>query len=291
MSKATTSNEKWSLIIRPKASWFNLNLKELWQYRDLIIMFVKRDFVSVYKQTILGPIWFVIQPMLTSLLFIGVFVLGAKLKPGQEIPPLLYYLSGLVCWGYFAETLTKISESFHTNAAIFGKVYFPRLVMPLSLVISGFLKFGVQFALFIIVQVCYNLWGDVTLLPGLNLLWFPFLLLLMGGLGLGFGVFISALTTKYRDVRFLVRFGVQLLMYTTPIIFTVEMFAGFGMDWIMRANPMTVVIEYFRTGWMGIESAIVGPLDLLYATGVMIVMLFLGIGMFSRVEKNFIDTL
>ena len=289
MSSAKTSPEKWSLIIRPKAAWFNLNLKELWQYRDLIIMFVKRDFVSVYKQTILGPIWFVVQPMLTSLLFVAVFVYGAKLKPGDTVPPLLYYLSGLVCWGYFAETLTKISESFHTNAAIFGKVYFPRLVMPISLVISSLLKFAVQFALFVIVFIVYLSIGQVELNIGPQLLWFPYLLLLMGGLGLGFGVFISALTTKYRDVRFLVRFGVQLLMYCTPIIFTVEMFGSY--DWIMRANPMTAVIEYFRMGFLGVESAIVGPLDLLYATGVMIVMLFLGIGMFSRVEKNFIDTL
>ena len=289
MSSAKTSPEKWSLIIRPKAAWFNLNLKELWQYRDLIIMFVKRDFVSVYKQTILGPIWFVVQPMLTSLLFVAVFVYGAKLKPGDTVPPLLYYLSGLVCWGYFAETLTKISESFHTNAAIFGKVYFPRLVMPISLVISSLLKFAVQFALFVIVFIVYLSIGQVELNIGPQLLWFPYLLLLMGGLGLGFGVFISALTTKYRDVRFLVRFGVQLLMYCTPIIFTVEMFGSY--DWIMRANPMTAVIEYFRMGFLGVESTIVGPLDLLYATGVMIVMLFLGIGMFSRVEKNFIDTL
>ena len=163
MSSAKTSPEKWSLIIRPKAAWFNLNLKELWQYRDLIIMFVKRDFVSVYKQTILGPIWFVVQPMLTSLLFVAVFVYGAKLKPGDTVPPLLYYLSGLVCWGYFAETLTKISESFHTNAAIFGKVYFPRLVMPISLVISSLLKFAVQFALFVIVFIVYLSIGQVEL--------------------------------------------------------------------------------------------------------------------------------
>lgn len=252
-------------------------------------MFVKRDFVSVYKQTILGPIWFVVQPMLTSLLFVAVFVYGAKMKPGESMPPLLYYLSGLVCWGYFAETLTKISESFHTNAAIFGKVYFPRLVMPISLVISSLLKFAVQFVLFIIVFLVYVLNGTIEFDLGLQLLWFPYLLFLMGGLGLGFGVFISALTTKYRDVRFLVRFGVQLLMYTTPIIFTMQMFGDY--DWIMRANPMTVVIEYFRMGFFGIESTIVGPMDLLYSTGIMIVMLFLGIGLFSRVEKNFIDTL
>lgn len=252
-------------------------------------MFVKRDFVSVYKQTILGPIWFVVQPMLTSLLFVAVFVYGAKMKPGDTIPPLLYYLSGLVCWGYFSETLTKISESFHTNAAIFGKVYFPRLVMPISLVISSLLKFGVQFLLFVIVFCVYLALGDISLDIGIEILWFPYLLFLMGGLGLGFGVFISALTTKYRDLRFLVRFGVQLAMYCTPIIFTVEMFGDYG--WIMRANPMTAVIEYFRMGFLGAESGIVGPIDLFYATAFMVVMLILGIGMFSRVEKNFIDTL
>lgn len=282
----TKKEEQWDLIIKPRTPLFNLALQEIWQYRDLLLLMVKRDLTTVYKQTILGPLWFVLQPILTTLIFTLIFGEIAGLPTG-EIPAVLFYLSGLIIWNYFSETLLSTSKTFTENAAIFSKVYFPRLIMPLAKVISGLLKFFIQLALFLIVLAYFIFLKGLDISLNGSFLILPFLLLLMAGLALGAGILLSALTTKYRDLIFLINFGVQLMMYATPVIIPLSDVPP-RYQWFMTINPMTPVIETFRYIFLGTGTMDVS--GLLYSFAFTTILLFVGIIVFNKVEKSFIDT-
>ncbi len=276
----------WSLVIKPKAGLFDINIKELWRYRDLVLLLVKRDFVSFYKQTILGPIWFLVQPILTTLMFLLVFGRIAQL-PTDGVPAIVFYLAGVTCWAYFAESLTKTSETFTANASIFGKVYFPRLIIPLSIILSNMIRLGIQLLLFFVVLAYYMIFDDNNLHITWAVVLFPVLVLLMGLQGLGLGIIFSALTTKYRDLRFLLTFGVQLLMYATPIVYPLSL-APEKYKWLIAANPFTAIIETFRFAFLG-----AGAFNITYFTysiAATLIILFAGILIFNKVEKNFMDT-
>jgi len=276
---------EWTMVIRPQRTWFDLRLKELWSYRDLIGLFVRRDFVSVYKQTILGPLWYIIQPIMTTLIFTVIFGRVARLST-DGLPQFLFYMSGTIVWGYFAECLTKTSNTFITNAQLFGKVYFPRLAVPISILISNLIAFSIQFVLFL-GFVAYYWFSGADIQPNLWVLFTPILVLIMAGLGLGFGIIVSSLTTRYRDLRFLVTFGVQLWMYITPVIYPISTIPERYRPFI-QANPLTPIIETFRYAYLGAGSA--NPLNLLYSAGFMLVVLILGILLFNRIEATFMDT-
>ena len=280
------NSEEWDLIVKPKSSWFEFNFKEIWRYRDLLYMFVKRDIVSTYKQTILGPLWFFIQPILTALTFTIIFGNIANLSTDDK-PKFLFYLAGTTCWNYFADCLNSTSGTFINNASIFGKVYFPRLISPLSVVISSVLKFLIQFMLFIAVFVLMY-FNDANLQPNKLMLFIPFLVLLMGIMGLGLGIIVSSFTTKYRDLRFLISFGIQLFMYITPVILPLSQFKGL-MKKVVMANPMTPIIETFKAAFLGVpkDYAING---LFYTTIFTVVIFCLAILIFNKVEKSFMDT-
>jgi lipopolysaccharide transport system permease protein len=277
-------DQNWS--IEPQRSLFDLRLGELWRYRDLVTLFVRRDFVAVYKQTILGPLWYLIQPLLTTLTFTFIFGRLASL-PTDGLPQFLFYMSGTVVWSYFAACLTKTSETFVQNASLFGKVYFPRMAVPVSILISNLLTFLIQFVLFFVFVVYFALRGTPIQFNGLWISLSPLLILMMAGLGLGFGVIISSLTTKYRDLRFLVTFGVQLLMYATPVIYPVSSIPE-RFQWIILANPMTPIVEAFRYAFLG--AGTVDLSHLLYSFGFMLAVVFLGSVIFNRVEQTFMDT-
>jgi lipopolysaccharide transport system permease protein len=277
--------ETWDLIIQPHDSLLHLHLDDLWRYRDLIFLFVRRDFVAQFKQTILGPAWFVIQPLLTTVMFTIVFGTIAQLST-DGLPKIMFYLSGNIMWQYFSACLTQTSNTFAGNAHLFGKVYFPRLVVPLSVVISAFLRFGLQFIIFMVFWTHYKMSGSSIHFTAHCLL-FPFLILLMAGISLGLGIIFSSLTTKYRDLTNLLGFGVQLLMYATPVIYPLSAMPQ-KWKWFILANPMTSIIETFRYGFLGIGSFSWGYLA--YSFAFMIVVLFLGIIIFNRVEKTFMDT-
>ncbi len=281
----TEENESWDLIITPRKKWWDLQLRDVWHYRDLIGMFVKRDFVSRYKQTILGPLWFIIQPLLTSLVFTVIFGNIAQL-PTDGLPQMLFYMSGNILWGYFSSCLTSTSTTFTSNAHLFGKVYFPRLVMPISIVISNLITFAIQFAFFLAYFAFFALRGSAV---GLTSWAFalPILLVLMAGLGLGFGIIISSMTTKYRDLQYLVSFGVGLWMYATPVIYPVSSIPE-KWRWVANVNPVTPIIETFRAGFLGAGDA--SWLRLAYSAGFMLVVIMIGVVIFNRVEKTFIDT-
>jgi lipopolysaccharide transport system permease protein len=282
----TTELEQWDMVIRPQRNLLDLRLGELLRYRDLILLFVRRDFVAVYKQTILGPLWYLIQPLLTTITFTIIFGRIASL-PTDELPQFLFYMSGTVVWSYFAACLTKTSETFVQNAHLFGKVYFPRLAVPVSILISNLITFVIQFALFLVFVGYFLLRGTNI---QVNWLWIglsPILILMMAGLGLGFGIIVSSLTTKYRDLRFLVQFGVQLLMYATPVIYPVSSIPE-RFQWIILANPMTPIVEAFRYAFLGAGTVNTG--QLLYSFGIMLVVVFLGSVIFNRVEQTFMDT-
>ena len=247
----TTENENWTTVIKPRNGLFEVNLKEIWAYRDLLVMFVKRDITVQYKQTVLGPLWWLIQPALTVIIYMVVFG-GIAGIPTDGIPQPLFYLSGVCMWQYFADCLNRTSNTFVTNAGIFGKVYFPRMIMPLSNVISNLVRFGIQVGLFALVYIYYAFKG-IAPSPNLYLLLFPLLVVMMAGLALGFGVIISSMTTKYRDLQILFSFVVQLWMYGTPIVYPLSQVAGktvMGMDlaFIMSLNPVTPIIETFKHG-------------------------------------------
>lgn len=282
----TTSNDQdWDLIIRPQRSWWDLRLDELWRYRDLVLLFVRRDFVSVYKQTILGPLWYLIQPLLTTLVFTVVFGNIARL-PTDDLPPFLFYLSGTVIWAYFADCLNKTSQTFISNAGLFGKVYFPRLAVPVSILISNLITFSIQFGLFLAFLLYFVLSGS-PVQPNAWVLITPLLLLMMAGFGLGFGIIVSSLTTRYRDLRFLVSFGVQLWMYATPVIYPLSSIPEQYRLYI-QLNPLTPIVESFRFAFLGAGE--LHPLHLLYSLGVMLLALLLGVLLFNRVEQTFMDT-
>lgn len=285
LAKHPAERDAWSLVIRPQRNLLDLRLGELWQYRDLIGLFVRRDFVSVYKQTILGPLWYVIQPILTTVIFTIIFGRIAGLST-DGLPQFLFYLSGTVVWSYFSDCLTKTSNTFITNAQLFGKVYFPRLAVPISILISNLIAFSIQFLLFIGFTIYYIAIG-ADIQPNIWVLITPVLLVMMAGLGLGFGIIVSSLTTRYRDLRFLVTFGVQLWMYLTPVIYPVSSIPE-PLRPLIQANPLTPILEAFRYAYLG--TGTVNLLNLIYSAIVMIVVLVLGTLLFNRTEATFMDT-
>jgi lipopolysaccharide transport system permease protein len=274
----------WDIHIRPSGGPLTIGVKDVWRYRDLLIMFVRRDVVTVYKQTILGPVWFFLQPVLTTAMFMFVFGNLAGLST-DGVPQLAFYLAGITMWNYFSETLTNTSKVFTENANIFGKVYFPRLVMPLSKVLSGLIKYGIQMALFLPIWAWY--WAKGQLQPNAAIALLPLLILLMAGLGLGFGLITSSLTTKYRDLAFLIAFGVQLLMYATPVIYPLASLPD-NIQTILRFNPLTSILEAFKYGFLG--KGELSVLWLSYSCAFTLVLLLLGALMFNKVEKKFVDT-
>jgi lipopolysaccharide transport system permease protein len=280
--------EKWDVYIEPNAKWFDLNFSEVWKYRDLIVMFVKRDFIAQYKQTILGPLWFLIQPIITTLTYIVVFAGIADLSTAGQ-PASLFYLSGILFWNYFSSTFLKISETFLSNTNIFGKIYFPRLVVPISVVISSMISFMIQLMLFIGVFLFQLFVNDYesNIQPALCL--FPFLVILMAILSVGIGIIISSLTIKYRDLRYLVTFGVPLLMYTTPVVYPLSSVKNDVLATLLKLNPMTGIIETFRYSVLG--TGVFSWEMLLYTFTVTIVLFFAGITLFNKVEKNFMDSI
>ena len=280
-----TENENWDLTIKPYSKWYNLRLNEIFKYKDLLVLFVRRDFVSVYKQTILGPIWFFIQPIITALTFTVIFGNLANIST-DGLPQVLFYLCGITLWNYFSETLTKTADTFTANANIFGKVYFPRMIVPLSVVVSNLIKLGVQFILFIAVWI-YFLFSKDSIHPNWALMLVPFLIILIGFLGLSFGIIISSLTTKYRDLKFLVTFGVQLMMYASPIVYPLSIVPE-KYKWIILANPVTSIIETFKFAFMGL--GVFNWWHLAYSTLFTIILFFIGMIIFHKVEKSFMDT-
>jgi lipopolysaccharide transport system permease protein len=282
---ALASEENWTEVIEPRSSLLDLRLGDVWRYRDLVMLFVRRDFVSNYKQTILGPLWFFIQPLLTTITFYIIFGRVAKLST-DGIPPFIFYLAGNTVWGYFSQSLTAVSSVFVSNAAIFGKVYFPRLTMPLSIVISNLIRFGIQFGLFLVTWVFY-LNTTASIHPNALLLLTPLLVVLMGLLSLGLGMIFSALTTKYRDLAMLLTFGVQLALYATPVIYPISK-VPVQYKWIILANPMSAIVETFRVGFLG--SGTFSWLFLGYSAITTFSILLVGTIVFNKVEKSFTDT-
>jgi lipopolysaccharide transport system permease protein len=276
----------WTEIIKSNRGWLDINLKEIWRYRDLILLFVRRDFVSIYKQTILGPIWLFIQPLFTTFIFYFVFNQIAKIST-DGIDPMLFYLSGITLWNYFSDCFSKTSNTFVANASIFGKVYFPRLTAPISIILSNLIKFGIQVLLFIIIAVYQVMFNNAEIHINSAILLLPVLILLMAILGLGMGILFSALTTKYRDLSFLLTFGIQLLMYATPIIYPLSFTSG-KLHQLLSYNPITPIIENFRYSFFGIGTFDVG--GLIYSTIFSISVLFIGILFFNKVENKFMDT-
>ena len=279
--------EHWDLVLQPKGAFFDLQLKEVWKYKDLLLLFVKRDFASQYKQTILGPVWHIIQPIFTTLVFLLVFGKIANIPTDGINPKLLFYMSGITIWNYFSACLTATSNTFVANAAIFGKVYFPRLVIPLSTVLSNIIKFAIQFGLLLSVMIWYGIKFN-NFHFGTSWLWIPILVLMMAGLGLGLGIIISSLTTKYRDLTLLIVFAVQLLMYATPIAYPLSFIKDKSYaSWIIW-NPLTPIVETFRYALFGIGT--VDNIGLLYSGCIIVLSLFLGMLIFSKVERTFMDT-
>lgn len=277
--------ENWTTIIKPKTGWFDINLKELVQYKDLIVMFVKRDFKTMYKQTILGPLWIIINPLMTTLMFTVVFGNIANI-PTDGMPQIVFYMLGTTVWTYFSSCLTKTSSTFTANAGIFGKVYFPRLVTPISTVISGLINFGVQFLMFLGFMAYFMIKGS-PIEPNLWILITPLLLVQLAALALGFGIIISSMTTKYRDLAVLVTFGVQLWMYATPVVYPASQIGG-KLKTLMMLNPVSPIVESFRYAFLGSGSIPWNYLGISVVTT--LVVLFAGVVLFSRVEKTFMDT-
>jgi lipopolysaccharide transport system permease protein len=282
------ANSEWDLVIEPQNSLFELHLKDVWRYRDLLWLLVKRDFVSFYKQTILGPLWFFIQPLFTTIIFTFIFGNLAGLST-DGLPKPLFYMAGITAWNYFADCLTKTSTVFRDNANIFGKVYFPRLIMPLSIVVSNLVRFGVQMLLFFVMMAYYLVLNErgADFHMNVYVLLFPVLVLMMALLGLGLGLIITALTTKYRDLAFLITFGVQLMMYGTTVIYPLSA-APAKYKWLIELNPMTGIIEAFRYAFLG--EGILTMCTLGYSVIVTLVSLIMGVVIFNKTEKTFVDT-
>jgi len=286
MSEA--KEKDWLYEITPKRKLIDLNFQEIWHYRDLLILFVKRDIVTVYKQTILGPLWFLIQPLFTALVFTLVFNNIANIPTGN-IPPFLFNMAGITAWNYFSQCFTLTSNTFRTNAGIFGKVYFPRVIMPMSVTISNLLKLGIQILIFIIFYIIFLLQG-FEIRPNENLILLPFYILIMALMGLGLGMIISALTTKYRDLSILVTFATSLLVYISAVPYPLSEVENKLSDyvWVVKYNPLTYVIEGFR--YMTLDMGIFSWLSFAYTFTVSIVIFIIGLIIFNHTEKNFIDT-
>lgn len=277
--------QKWDMVIKPKTGWFDIDFRELWQYRDLVGMFVKRDFVTMYKQTILGPLWFIIQPIFTTIVFTIVFGKVAQI-PTDNIPPFLFYMSGTVLWGYFAACLSLTSTTFTANASIFGKVYFPRLTVPIATITSNLLRFLIQFLLFAGLFLFF-LYQGMPAQPRMWLLALPVLVFQMALLSLGVGILVSSLTTKYRDLRYAMNLIIQLWMYASPIVYPLTLVPDWLRPWYIL-NPMASVIECFRYSFFG--NSTIRWSDVGISWSITLILLALGVIMFSRVEKTFMDT-
>jgi lipopolysaccharide transport system permease protein len=288
MNYQEKTDTDWLFEITPKNKFFSLNLKEVWQYRDLLLLFVKRDVVTVYKQTVLGPLWYLIQPLFTSITFTIIFNNLAGISTGT-VPPFLFNLAGITVWNYFTACLTGTSNTFGANAGIFGKVYFPRIIVPISIVISNLIKFGIQFLIFIVFYIYYYSQGALVSLNAAAA-FFPLLIVLMGVLGLGLGMLISSLVTKYRDFSYLVSFGVQLLMYLSAVMYPMalikEKIPNYG--WLVHYNPLAYVIETARYMLLNVGGTSI--FGLLYTFAITVIVFLLGVLIFNKTEKSFIDT-
>lgn len=278
------TDNTWTTVIKPHSNFFEIDFKEIWKYRDLVSMFVKRNVVTMYKQTVLGPLWFFINPIFTTLVYMVVFGGIAKIST-DGLPQALFYLSGIICWNFFSECLNKNSTTFIDNASVFGKVYFPRLVVPLAVVISNLLKLMIQFGLFVLVYL-YFVFKGVNVHPNTYALLFPWLVFLLAGLGLGFGILFSSMTTKYRDLKFLLSFGVSLWQYATPVIYPLSSISD-KYQWIVQINPVTAIIEAFKYGFMGHGAFSWGAL--VYSSIFTIVLLSISVLVFDKVQKGFMD--
>jgi len=287
-----TKENQWLYTISSKKKLIDLNFNEIWRYRDLLFLFVKRDIVTVYKQTILGPLWYIIQPLFTSVIFTLIFNNLANIPTGNGVPAFLFNLAGITSWNYFKECLTGTSNTFKRNENIFGKVYFPRVIMPMSLVFSNLLKLVIQLLVFIAFYIYYVFFtleaSQVS--PQKAIVFLPFLIVLMGILGLGLGMIISSMTTKYRDLTFLVTFGVQLLMYGSAVMYPISYFKEKLPEyaWLVEYNPIAVIVEAFRN--MMINTGNVQIIDMIYVTVISVIVFILGLIVFNRTEKSFIDT-
>ena len=292
-----TNKEDWLYTISPKQKLFNINLKEIWRYRDLVILFVKRNVITVYKQTILGPLWYFIQPLFTSIIFTLIFNGMANIPTGAGVPAYLFNLAGITSWNYFKECLTGTSDTFGQNQSMFGKVYFPRVIVPLSVVITNLFKFGIQLMVFIGFYIYYVFFTEsaTNALPQKSLIFMPFLVFFMGLLGLGFGMVISSMTTKYRDLKFLISFGVNLLMYGSAVMYPLSYFKEKlpKFSWIVAYNPITKVIELFRYMSLSVGNYDATLLfkDIVYVSLISIAVLTIGLIIFNKTEKSFIDTI
>ncbi len=279
--------EQWTTEIKPKTGLLNIDFKEIWQYRDLWALFVKRDIITQYKQTILGPLWFLIQPIMTTIMYMVVFGGIAQIST-DGLPQPLFYLAGISFWQYFSDCLTKTSNTFVNNAGIFGKVYFPRLITPLSTVTSNLVRFAIQFALFLAVYFYYIIFEHTQIQTNWYALLIPVLVLMLAGLALGFGILFSAMTTKYRDLQLLLSFFVSLWMYATPVIYPISTITNEKLRLVMSLNPLTGILEAFKYGMLG--KGDFSWLTLGYSFGFMVILLALGIIVFNRVQRSFMDT-
>ena len=288
MTKDNNTDNTWTTVIKPKEKLLQVDLKEIWNYRDLCMLFVKRNVTTQYKQTVLGPLWYIIQPVMTVAMYMVVFGGIAKI-PTDGLPEPLFYLSGVCLWQYFNDCLTKTSSTFVANAGIFGKVYFPRLIAPLSTVISNLVRFGIQLALFLVVYAIYQLF----IIPGqIHTNWYalllPVLVVMLAGLALGFGILFSSFTTKYRDMQLLLDYFVRLWMYATPIIYPLSTITNEKLRFVMSLNPLTGIVEAFKYGFLGAGEFSWGMLA--YSFAFMVVLLAVGIVIFNRVQRTFMDT-
>ena len=288
----------WLYTISPKKSAINLNFKEIWYYRDLLLLFVKRDVITLYKQTVLGPLWYFIQPLFTSVIFTLIFNNIADIKTGDGVPPFLFNLAGISAWNYFSACLNGTSDTFKQNQGIFGKVYFPRVIMPMATVLSNLIKFCIQLLVFVCFYIYFVFFTDAAYGTSISMsiVWLPLVVIIMALLGLGFGMMISSMTTKYRDLSFLVGFGVQLLMYGSAVMYPMSLIKdkvnqGDLPVWvgnIIEYNPMTTVIELFRYMMLNVGSF--SFIKLAYATTISVLVFLLGLMVFNRTEREFIDT-
>jgi lipopolysaccharide transport system permease protein len=278
--------EHWDTEISTKRGFFDLRLKQVWKYRYLLVLFVRRDFVSFYKQTVLGPIWFFIQPIFTTIVYVFLFGTLASLST-DGIPAPLFYIAGITTWTYFSDCLIKTSTVFRDNTAIFGKVYFPRLIMPLSITISSLVKFFVQLLLLTIMIIFFSIKEDQSFVS-INIVFFPAVVLIMGAQGMGLGLLVTAVSSKYRDIAMLLTFGIQLLMFATPIVYPLSSISG-KLKLILQLNPMTTVVEMMRLGFLG--KGTVDMFGIVYTILITISVLFLGVLVFNKVEKSFVDTI
>ena len=283
-TQETENTEQWDAVIESRHSLLDLNLKELWHYRDLLVLFVRRDFVTVYKQTILGPLWFFIQPILTTITFTIIFGNVAQLST-DGAPKLVFYMAGITLWNYFSTCLTSVSGVFNVNASIFGKVYFPRLIMPLTIVISNLMKFGVQFLLFICFVIYFTLQNQIQ--PNNWIMLTPLIIVLMALISMGIGLILSSMTTKYKDLNQLIGFGVQLFMYATPVIYPSSS-VPLDYQWVVELNPLVGLFDYMRFAYLGVGEFTI--LDLVYPSIFSIVILAIGVLVFNKTQKTFMDT-